>query len=168
LAFNEGAIIEETINLCAAISAKSHGDARKAIELLRASAIYAEENGFSQVLPEHMNKMFDTIDADRFEKLVSGIAFHKKIILLAILKLIDHNKKTTTATEIKNTYTQISKMIAENCRARTTVANSIAELIMIGIIKEVTLRKGKGASGREIELDIPSERKTRRVAISRL
>jgi cell division control protein 6 len=134
LAFNEGAIIEETINLCAAISAKSHGDARKAIELLRASAIYAEENGFSQVLPEHMNKMFDTIDADRFEKLVSGIAFHKKIILLAILKLIDHNKKTTTATEIKNTYTQISKMIAENCRARTLVANSIAELIMIGII----------------------------------
>ena len=103
--------------------------------------------------------MFDTIDADRFEKLVSGIAFHKKIILLAILKLIDHNKKTTTATEIKDTYTQISKMIGENCRAKTTVANSIAELIMIGMIKEVTLRKGKGASGREIELDIPSKEK---------
>ena len=68
LAFNEGSIIEETINLCAAISAKSHGDARKAIELLRASAIYAEENGFSQVLPEHINKVFDTVDADRFEK----------------------------------------------------------------------------------------------------
>jgi len=106
-----------------------------------------------------MNKMFDTIDADRFEKLVSGIAFHKKIILLAILKLIDHNKKTTTATEIKNTYTQISKMIAENCRARITVANSIAEWIMIGIIKEVTLRKGKGASGIEIEWDIPPKEK---------
>ncbi len=57
--------------------------------------------------------MFDTVDADRFEKLVPGMVFHKKIILLAILKLIDHNKKTTTATEIKNTYTQISKMIAK-------------------------------------------------------
>jgi Cdc6-like AAA superfamily ATPase len=42
LAFNEGFIIEEIINLCAAISAKSYGAARKAIELLRASAIYAE------------------------------------------------------------------------------------------------------------------------------
>ena len=97
--------------------------------------------------------MFDTVDADRFEKLVTRIVFHKKIVLLAILKLTNHNKKTTTATEIKDTYTQISKMIGENCRARTTVANSIAELIMIGMIKEVTLRKGKCASGRELELE---------------
>jgi Cdc6-like AAA superfamily ATPase len=37
---------EETIDLCAAISAKSHGYARKANELLRASAIYAEESEF--------------------------------------------------------------------------------------------------------------------------
>jgi len=36
LAFNKGSIIEETIDLCAAISAKAHGDAGKAIELLRA------------------------------------------------------------------------------------------------------------------------------------
>ena len=50
-------------------------------------------------------------------------------------------------------------MIGKNCRARTTVANAIAELIMIGMIKEVTLRKGTGASGREIELDIPSKEK---------
>ena len=56
LAFNKGSIIEETIDLCAAISAKAHGDAGKAIELLRASAIYAEEHGFSKVLPEHLMK----------------------------------------------------------------------------------------------------------------
>lgn len=73
--------------------------------------------------------------------------------------MINHNKKTTTGTEVKDTYTQISKVIGENCRARTTVANSIAELIMVGMIKEVALRKGQGASGREIELDIPSKEK---------
>jgi len=56
LAFNEGSIIEETINKCAAISDKSHGNVQKAIELLRASAIYAEEHGFSKVLPEHLMK----------------------------------------------------------------------------------------------------------------
>jgi len=68
---------------------------------LRASAIYAEENGFSQVLPEQMDKIFDTVDADRFEKLVFWMVFHKKIILLAILKLIDHNKKTTMQQKLK-------------------------------------------------------------------
>jgi hypothetical protein len=30
---------------------------------------------------------------------------------------------------------------------------------MIGMIKEVALRKGQGASGREIELDTPSKEK---------
>lgn len=159
LAFNDGAILNETIELCAAISAKSHGDARKAIELLRASAIYAEEHGFSQVLPEHIDEAFDTVDVDRFERLVPGMAFHKKIVLLAILKLINHNKRTTTATEIKDTTKQISITIGERYRARATISNSIAELIMIGMIKEVTIRKGKGASGREIELDVPSKEK---------
>ena len=37
LAFYDGAIDNEAIGLCAAISAKDHGDARKAIELLRAA-----------------------------------------------------------------------------------------------------------------------------------
>ena len=123
---------------------------------------------FSQVLPEHIDKVFDTVDADRFEKLVPGMAFHKKIVLLAILKLINHNKKTTTATEIKDTYTQISKMIGENCRARTTVANSIAELIMIGMIKEVALRKGQGCFRKRDRIRHSFKRKIRRVAIPRL
>ena len=63
--------------------------------------------------------MFDTVDADRFETLVPGMASHKKIVLFAILKLINHNKKTTTTKEIKDRYSQINKMIGENCRART-------------------------------------------------
>jgi hypothetical protein len=80
-------------------------------------------------------------------------------VLLIILKLITHNKKTTTETKFKNTYIQMSKIIGENCRARTTVANAFAKLIMIGTLQGVTPRKGQGASGKEIELDIPSKEK---------
>jgi hypothetical protein len=35
----------------------------------------------------------------------------------------------------------------------------ITELKMIGIIKEVALRKGQGASDREVELNVPSRNK---------
>jgi cell division control protein 6 len=159
LAFYDGAIDNEAIGLCAAISAKDHGDARKAIELLRAAAIYAEENGFPQVLSEHIDGVLDTIDFDRFEKLVPSMALHKKIVLISILRLLNHNKKTTNATEIKDMYMKISKHIGEDSRSRTNVANVITELKMIGIIKEVALRKGQGASGREVELNVPSRNK---------
>lgn len=78
LEFNDGSISEKTIDLCTSISAKSHWDTKKAIELLRASAIYAEEKGFSQVLLEHVDKVINTVDADWFKKSVPRIAFHKK------------------------------------------------------------------------------------------
>ena len=55
LAFYEGAMAEETVNLCAAISARVHGDARQAIDLLKSAATYAEKNGLLQVLPEHID-----------------------------------------------------------------------------------------------------------------
>jgi archaeal cell division control protein 6 len=159
LAFCDGGISPWAIDLCAAISAKDHGDARKAIELLRAAAIYAEENDFAQVLPEHIEEIVDTLDFDRFERIVPSLALHKKIVLLSILKLINFNKKSTTATEIKDMYVRISKRIGEDARSRTNVSNVITELKMIGIIKELALRKGKGASGREIELNVPSREK---------
>jgi archaeal cell division control protein 6 len=159
LAFHEGTIDKEVIDLCGAHSAKDHGDARKAIELLRASAVYAEQNGYSQLLPEHVDKVLDTIDYDRFEKFVPGMALHKKIVLMSILKLVNYNKKTANATEIKNMYVVITKKIGEDSRSRTNVANVITELKMIGIIREVSVRKGQGASGREFELNVPSKEK---------
>ncbi len=156
LAFYEGAILEETVNLSAAISARVHGDARKAIELLRASAIYAEEHGFLQVLPEHIDGAFNEVDIDRFLTLAPAMPLHKKLVLLAILKLVNYNRPTTTVKDITNTYFQICEEIGETPRHRTTISNSIGELTMIGMIKEVSIRKGRGASGREIELDVPS------------
>lgn len=63
-----------------------NGDAGKAIELLRASATYAEEHGFSQVLPEHIDGAFNEVDIDWFLTLAPAMPLHKKLILLAIFK----------------------------------------------------------------------------------
>jgi len=156
LAFYDGAISNETIEVCAAISARVHGDARKAIELLRAASIYAEEQGFDKVLPEHIDGAFDLIDVDRFMKIVPGMPIQKKIVLLSILKLINCNNPTTTTDKITETYNQICKLINEKQRHRTTVTNTIKELVMIGMIKEVAVKKGRGKPGREVALDVPS------------
>ncbi len=136
LAFYKGAILEETVNLCAAISARVHGDARKAIELLRASAIYAEEHGLSQVLPEHIDGAFNEVDIDRFLTLAPAMPLHKKLVLLSILKLVNYNRPTTTVKDITNIYFQICEEIGETPRNRTTISNSIGELTIIGMIKE--------------------------------
>jgi Cdc6-like AAA superfamily ATPase len=81
---------------------------------------------------------------------------HKKLVLLSILKLVNYNRPTTIGKDITNIYLQICEEIGEIPRHRTAISNSIGELTMIGMIKEVSMRGGSGASGREIELDGPS------------
>jgi Cdc6-like AAA superfamily ATPase len=89
-------------------------------------------------------------------KIVPGMPLQKKIVLLSILKLINYNNPTTTTDKITDVYIQISEILNEKKRARTTVTNTIKELIMIGMIKEVSVKKGRGKPGREVALDVPS------------
>lgn len=158
LAFYDGAISNDTIELCAAISARVHGDARKAIELLKSAAIYAEENGLTEVLPEHVGIADDDNDLDRILTLVSDLPLHDKLVLFAILKNLNYNKQITNASDVTKTYNKLCEFISEKPRHRTTVANKFGELETIGIIKEGKMKKGRGGSGREIILAVTSSK----------
>ena len=81
--------------------------------MLRASAIYAEERGFSQVLPEHMDGAFNEVDIDRFLTLVPAMPLHKKLVLSAISKLVNYNRPTTTVKDITNTYSKYVKKLVK-------------------------------------------------------
>lgn len=156
LAFYPGAISPETIDLCASISAQVHGDARKAIDLLRAAAIYAEENGFSVVLPEHVDKAFDGVEGDKYEQITSKFALHDKIVLLSILKNINQNKPQTNTAEVRKLYEVLCKEMDKTAMKRATVANIIGNFETMNLIKVVGVKMGRGAVGRIFELNVPS------------
>lgn len=158
LAFLKGAISSETIELCAAISARSHGDARKAIDLLRTAAMYAEENRLSRVLPEHIDTALGELDEDRIMKIVADLSLHDKLVLLAIVKNINYNKPTTNVSEITKLYNRLCDEIEELRKRRTTVSNKIGEFETMSCIKVVSMARGRGAGGREIELNVPSRK----------
>lgn len=158
LAFFPGAISNGTIELCAAISAKAHGDARKAIDLLRVAAIYAEENGFSQVLPEHIDKAFEDIDGDRMLKFVPKLALHDKLVLLSIIKTTGYNKPVTNVRQVTAMYNKLCDKIEEKRKGRTTVSTKVGELLTMSFIKVISLRRGRGEGGRELELNVSSRK----------
>ena len=158
IAFNPGAVSNETIELCAAISAKAHGDARKAIDLLRAAAIYAEENGYEQVLPEHIDKAFEELDGDRMIKFIPKLALHDKLVLLSIVKTTNYNKQITNVRQVTAMYNKLCDEIQEKRKGRTTVSTKIGELLTMSYIKVLSVRKGRGEGGREVELNVSSRR----------
>src|SRR3989339_1239143 len=64
-AFGEGIVREGVIEKCAAYAAREHGDARRALELLRVSAEIAERNNFKKVKIDHIDEAEDKIEKDR-------------------------------------------------------------------------------------------------------
>src|SRR5690606_37909739 len=64
VSFNEGAITDAAVNLCAAIAGREHGDARKAIDLLRVSAELAEREGATRVDEKHVRAGEDRMERD--------------------------------------------------------------------------------------------------------
>jgi orc1/cdc6 family replication initiation protein len=53
-AFLEGVVNDEVISLCAAFAAREHGDARRALDLLRVAAEIAERLGETKVKEQHV------------------------------------------------------------------------------------------------------------------
>lgn len=65
LAFREGVMPQSTINLCAALAAAEHGDARRALDLLRVAAEIAERNLAERVEEQHVRTALGVIEQGR-------------------------------------------------------------------------------------------------------
>ena len=154
LAFYKGVMAEETVNLCAAISARVHGDARQAIDLLKSAATYAEKNGLPQVLPEHIDKAFEILEEDTVLSFVDTLPLHDKLVMLAAAKLINGMKGTTDSVKVIKLYNKLCEMIIEKPQARSTVSNKLREFATMNIIKDTPTKRGKG--GRTVQLNVAS------------
>jgi len=70
IAFNEGILSSNVIPKCAALAAQEHGDARKALDLLRIAAELAEREGSIKIEQDHVDKAEDKFDLDRTVEIV--------------------------------------------------------------------------------------------------
>jgi len=82
-AFREGVVDDEVIPLAAAFAAQTHGDARKAIDLMRVAGEFAERDGADRVREEHVRGAQDKVEKNRVLEVVRGISTQKKLCLYA-------------------------------------------------------------------------------------
>jgi hypothetical protein len=72
IAFNEGILDEGVIPLCAALAAQEHGDARRALDLLRVSGELADRENAEKVTERHVKMAQEKLGAGDFSK-VAGV-----------------------------------------------------------------------------------------------
>jgi len=152
IAFNDGVLEDGVIQLCAAIAAQEHGDARKALDLLRVSAEIAEREGDNKVRIKHVRKAVKKIETDYMLETVRTLPLQTKILLYSMSLLAESMEKFTTG-EVYCVYKKLCSRIGIEALTQRRVSDLISELDSLGIINSVVVSKGRYGRTREIKVD---------------
>ncbi len=157
IALKSDSIDSDVIPLCSALAAQEHGDARRALDLLRMSAELAERSKAPRITKKHVRLAQNKIEIDRIMEVIRTLPTQSKLILLAILLQEQHNKKTgttgaITTGEVYEIYKNLSKKARTDKITQRRVADLISELDMLGIITARVISKGRYGRTRDIKV----------------
>lgn len=152
LAFTEGALEDGVIPLCSAIAAQEHGDARKALDLLRVSAEIAERERDTKVRLKHVRKAVRKIETDYMIETVRTLPLHTKILLYSMTLLAENSDKFTTG-EVYCIYKKLCGKLCIEALTQRRVSDLLSELDTLGIINSIVVSKGRYGRTREIRIE---------------
>nr|MCK4929989.1 ORC1-type DNA replication protein [Nanoarchaeota archaeon] len=156
-AFKEGVLKEGVIPKCAAYAAREHGDARRALELLRVAGEIAERKGKEEITLHDIDDAEDTIERDRIIEIVKNQPKQFQATLYSILLNKDNSKNKFIQTgDVYDTYRQLCNKTGLRSLTQRRVSDIIAELDMLGIINAKVISKGRFGRTREINLILPT------------
>ncbi|HOT85567.1 MAG TPA: orc1/cdc6 family replication initiation protein, partial [Methanofastidiosum sp.] len=87
ISFNDSVISPGVIPLCAAFAAQEHGDARRALDLLRTAGEIAERQNAKKITEPHVRVAKDRIEQDRISEVIKTLPTQSKLILYSVYLL---------------------------------------------------------------------------------
>ena len=155
VAFKENALSDDVIPLCAAFAAQEHGDARRALDLLRTAGELAERDQAEGVNEKHVRKAQEKIELDRVVEVVRTLPTQSKLVLFSIISLEKNGVRNINTGEVYNIYKRLCEEIDADVLTQRRVTDLISELDMLGIVNAVVVSKGRYGRTKEISLSVP-------------
>ena len=156
LAFHDGAIDDDAINLIAEVSSE-WGDARFAIEILEKAGMLADEESTGRISVEHVRGAKAEAYSSITESKLAGLDRHQKLSLLGIARA-SRGKAYVTTGETESAYKVACEEYSEKPRAHTAFWGLLKDLDMLGVVS--AKKSGPGISGKTTVitlLDIPAK-----------
>ncbi|MAG79047.1 cell division control protein Cdc6 [Candidatus Pacearchaeota archaeon] len=154
-AFKDNIIQEGVIAKCAAFAAREHGDARRALDLLRIAGELAERDNSKKILLKHIDESNNKIERDKILDIIKTEPKQFQAVLYSIIQLCEKQKKNTIVTgDIYNSYHNLCVENKLEILTQRRVSDIIQEFDMLGIINVKVISKGRGGRMREIRLAI--------------
>ena len=171
VAFKEGILEDGIISKCAAYAAREHGDARRALDLLRVAGELAERQGSKKITLKHIDQANQKIERDKMLDVIESEPAQFQLVLYAIMnldrgreerrkkgKMIDDRIFTG---DVYNSYQEICQKTKNEILTQRRVSDILGEYDMLGIINARVISKGRQGRTREIKLMLSPEIKER-------
>ncbi len=156
IAIREGVLEDEVIKLCAAIAAQEHGDARRAIDLLRISVEIAEREGAEKVMEHHVKIAKNKIELDCIAEAIKTLPLHSKILLLGVILSEEGGRDNLTTGELYDIYRNLCRKISVSPLTHRRVSDLISDMDSLGLINARVKSFGRYGRTKVIELAIPT------------
>ncbi len=160
LAFKENVVSEGVIAKCSALAAREHGDARRALDLLRIAGELAERDGQKNITEEYLDKANKKIERDKILDLVETQPTQCMVVLYSIILLTNESKKEDKGSfftgDVFNLYQDLCNKLKLEILTQRRISDIIADFDMLGLINARVISKGRHGRTREIKLSIPS------------
>jgi len=145
-AFRDGALSEAVIPKAAALAAREHGDARKAIRILKNAGEIAEQRADEMVRESHLTAAKKRAEADRLLELLSTQTPHAKHVLLALVSLTEHRESEEfRTTEVFDVYQLVCANEGVDALKLDRVRELLDEQAFLDITEAHVTSGGRGA-----------------------
>ena len=159
--FKEGTVDEAVISKCSAFAAREHGDARRALDLLRIAGELAERDGKNFISEEYIDRANKKIERDKILDIVETEPMQFQAVLYSIMQITNQKSKENQnknffTGDIYNYYQDLCKKIKLEVLTQRRISDIIAEIDMLGLINAKVISKGRQGRTREVKLSIPA------------
>jgi cell division control protein 6 len=151
LSFQEGVLSDSALSICSALAAAEHGDARRALDLLRVAGEVAERQGSKAITEEHVRQAEKHIEHNRVIDALKNLTLHSKLVLLSVYHL---NKSNASTGEIYDIYNELCGEFGAGLLTQRRLGTLINELDSMGLVNAKVVSMGRYGRTKKIRLEI--------------
>lgn len=154
LAFVDGVLSEAALSLCSALAAAEHGDARRALDLLRIAGEVAERQDASMVAEDHVREAEKHIEHNRVYEALKNLTLHSKLVVLSVYSISKAEVQKMVTGEIYEVYTEICEEVGVMPLTQRRFSSLVNELDSMGLLNAKVTSMGRYGRTKRIRLEI--------------
>jgi len=148
-AFIQGTVEPAAVNLCAAMAGQEHGDARRAIDLLRVAGELAEREQSETVKEDHIRRASQKMEEDKETTVLNSYPLHEKLLIIAVMRA-----KGSSTGEIYQAYKGLCKTIRQKEITQRRVTQILGDIELSGLITGKIIHQGMHGRTKKYNLTI--------------